>query len=572
VTTRIQLRRDTAANWNSNNPVLLPGELGIETDTLKFKIGNGTRWSDTNSYAFKVGEANGLATLGSDGKLSMDQLPDFFSITDAVAQAISNLSTTDIHEGNNLYFTNQRAIDAVSSAISNAVSSALTTANSNAQSKADGAVALSNNYTNEQIQTTTDYLVGTMNSKVSQEVTNRNTAINSAIANLRTTQITEGTNKYFTDQRARDAVADDISSAVANAISSHTINLATKTTDDLAEGSINEYFTISKARSAAAYPVGLLRDEIGTALIDLTNLIQDSQTSITTINNTIDSAGYLTVNDRNVAGGVAGLDNTVHIPVEYIPSTIARSSDVTTQIDSRIQSIIGSAPSSLDTLAELAAALNGDNSMDEVITASLASKLAIDTAAATYETLAGAASKYATISNLNLKAPLNSPTFTGTVSGITKSMIGLSNVDNTSDLLKPISTATANALLLKAPLDSPSFTGTIDFTNVTVTGLNLGTTIPSQQDNSGKFLTTDGSGLYWTTISNDLSGYLTASSAASTYLTISDAANSYATISNAQIYGYHNASGGIISNKIAYGTSATPTISSPNAGDIYIQY
>jgi hypothetical protein len=44
------------------------------------------------------------------------------------------------------------------------------------------------------------------------------------------------------------------------------------------------------------------------------------------------------------------------------------------------------------------------------------------------------------------KAPTASPTFTGTVSGITKSMVGLANVDNTTDLNKPISTATQTAL------------------------------------------------------------------------------------------------------------------------------
>jgi len=53
---RIQLRRDTAANWVSNNPVLRPGEVGIETDTLKFKIGpttnpNGTQWNSITAYA-----------------------------------------------------------------------------------------------------------------------------------------------------------------------------------------------------------------------------------------------------------------------------------------------------------------------------------------------------------------------------------------------------------------------------------------------------------------------------------------------------------------------------------------
>ena len=51
---------------------------------------------------------------------------------------------------------------------------------------------------------------------------------------------------------------------------------------------------------------------------------------------------------------------------------------------------------------------------------------------------------------INLKANIESPTFTGTVSGITKAMVGLANVDNTSDLNKPISTATKTALDLKA--------------------------------------------------------------------------------------------------------------------------
>jgi hypothetical protein len=68
---------------------------------------------------------------------------------------------------------------------------------------------------------------------------------------------------------------------------------------------------------------------------------------------------------------------------------------------------------------------------------------------------------------LALKADKASPTFTGTVTmpatvnGLTKAMVSLGNVDNTTDLLKPISTATQNALNLKAPIDSPTFTGTV---------------------------------------------------------------------------------------------------------------
>ena len=44
---RIQLRNDTAENWNTKNPLLLKGEMGVETDTGKTKIGNGTaQWKD----------------------------------------------------------------------------------------------------------------------------------------------------------------------------------------------------------------------------------------------------------------------------------------------------------------------------------------------------------------------------------------------------------------------------------------------------------------------------------------------------------------------------------------------
>ncbi len=39
---RMQQRRDTAANWTANNPVLGAGEIGFETDTQLMKIGNGT--------------------------------------------------------------------------------------------------------------------------------------------------------------------------------------------------------------------------------------------------------------------------------------------------------------------------------------------------------------------------------------------------------------------------------------------------------------------------------------------------------------------------------------------------
>lgn len=48
--------------------------------------------------------------------------------------------------------------------------------------------------------------------------------------------------------------------------------------------------------------------------------------------------------------------------------------------------------------------------------------------------------------DIQLKASIASPTFTGTVSGITKSMVDLGNVDNTSDVNKPVSTAQQTAI------------------------------------------------------------------------------------------------------------------------------
>ena len=66
-------------------------------------------------------------------------------------------------------------------------------------------------------------------------------------------------------------------------------------------------------------------------------------------------------------------------------------------------------------------------------------------------------------------APLADPTFTGNVTGITKTMVGLDNVDNTTDLGKPISNATQTALDLKAPLANATFTGTITLPSNTVT-------------------------------------------------------------------------------------------------------
>lgn len=70
-------------------------------------------------------------------------------------------------------------------------------------------------------------------------------------------------------------------------------------------------------------------------------------------------------------------------------------------------------------------------------------------------------SKLSTSSASTTYATIANPTFTGTVFGITRSMVGLGNVDNTSDANKPVSSATQTALNLKANLSGASFSGSI---------------------------------------------------------------------------------------------------------------
>lgn len=63
---------------------------------------------------------------------------------------------------------------------------------------------------------------------------------------------------------------------------------------------------------------------------------------------------------------------------------------------------------------------------------------------------------------LDAKAPLANPTFTGTVSGVTKAMVGLSAVDNVADASKPVSTdqAAADAVIQAYAIQRSNHTGT----------------------------------------------------------------------------------------------------------------
>ena len=638
---RILLRRDIASNWVLNNPILLSGEIGIESDTNKFKIGNGSRWNSITSYAFKPGEANGIATLDSAGKIPTSQLPNQTSVSGEVAAAISALTTTSLAEGTNKYFTDARSIAANATAISEvaatsaadstakanaAQAAAISAASTDATTKANAAQAAaildaegkiatakseaistaSNDATakvNQALTDTTAAITTAVSTAITQEVGNRNTAISTAIGNevinrnvaiqaeimdLTTSDIEEGTNLYFTNQRAKDAVAPDITAAIAAIPVGSGGSIITSTTN-LPEGT-NLYFTNSRAITATnPSRTALLAafQEADDALrVQLMDMIADTNQDVTNIGNSLDE--YVLEALRNQPNGYAGLNSSTKLLDSVIPDTIATKE----YTDNAIAALVGNAPEALNTIAELSAALGDDNNTISSLTTLIGTKLATETAASTYET----------IDNVALKAPIESPTFTGTVSGITQSMVGLSNVDNTSDAEKPVSVLTQSALDLKAPLTSPIFFGTVDFTNADVLGIDA---LPDQSSQIGKFLTTDGSSASWATV--DLSLYATLESPTFTgtatfsspvvlpessiqmsyingvvdsrfpnslleydYITLNGVNTALG--SSFDTPGYLNSSNLVGQNKIGYGTSETPSIVSPVAGDIYIQY
>ena len=62
---KLQLRRGTASQWSSTNPLLSEGELGLELDTGKFKVGNGTQ--NWNALVYASGLQGPTGPAGSNG-------------------------------------------------------------------------------------------------------------------------------------------------------------------------------------------------------------------------------------------------------------------------------------------------------------------------------------------------------------------------------------------------------------------------------------------------------------------------------------------------------------------------
>ena len=71
--TKIQLRRDSSADWTTINPVLSEGEVGFETNTGKFKIGNGSSTWSALDYFLDSSDLSTYLTISSASSTYLTQ-------------------------------------------------------------------------------------------------------------------------------------------------------------------------------------------------------------------------------------------------------------------------------------------------------------------------------------------------------------------------------------------------------------------------------------------------------------------------------------------------------------------
>jgi len=364
--TRMQQRRGTAAQWTAANPVLGAGEIGFETDTGKFKIGDGTNQWGSLDYFTTIDEALGDIIDGAPAALNtLNELA-------AALDDDANFATTIANQLSQKVSVVQRPAAEWTSLNPVVPMTSIGYEGDTQKFKVgDGTTAWNSlpYVIDEDLLDLYDYANNTdLNLKAPID----NPTFTGLVSLPNTTEIGSITSSEI-------ATLGGVTSSIQTQL-----NEKAPSEDPIFTGS---------AQLPSATTIGdVSAEEIG-YLNGVTSSIQ------TQINNKADSS--------TVSTTYAPLSGPTFTGTVTLPSTTSIGSVSNTEI----------------------AYLNG-------VTSDIQTQL-------------------------NAKAPTADPTFTGTVSGITKSMVGLGNVDNTADADKPVSTATQTALDAKLSLSGGTMTGAL---------------------------------------------------------------------------------------------------------------
>jgi hypothetical protein len=133
-TVRIQVRRGLASEWTTANPVLAAGEMGVETNTNKFKFGNGSSTWTALSYA--------AADTAAIGEISQDAIDQALSMGAGLTKTYNDgTNTITITVDTDVISTKAFATSEATSKASAAQTAAIAAAATDATTKANAAQA-----------------------------------------------------------------------------------------------------------------------------------------------------------------------------------------------------------------------------------------------------------------------------------------------------------------------------------------------------------------------------------------------------------------------------------------------
>jgi len=435
-TVRIQVRRGTASQWTSANPVLEAGEMGFESDTKYLKFGDGTTAWTSLAYANDPGIANLTNTLtgyveitdigaisgvaGLDASKNLIVPGSSIVIEGATDNTYeTTLVVTDPTADRTITFPNATGTVALTSDISALVDSApgtLDTLNELAAALGDDAnfaATISAALSNKQsvVANVGDTQIGYLASATSN-IQNQLDAKQAIVANISDTEIGYLNNVTSNIQNQLDA-----KSPLNNPTFTGTVSLDSSI---IFEGATANDFEIT---FAAADPTAdrtiTLPDETGTVQLRVTD-VSDTEISylngVTSAIQTQLDAKASTTNLSDHASDTTGIHGIADT------SALATTSGVTT------------------------AASNAES--NAITAAGIAAASAIATAVTNHEndttSIHGIADTSILVTTTGTQT-LTNKTIT-TPAGLVKGDVGLGNVDNTADSAKPVSTSQASAI------------------------------------------------------------------------------------------------------------------------------